>query len=96
MEGIAFRHGDIVRIFPPICARDLTLLQEDILAELLKQSGSGLFSMSRKFGGLDIKRVYFGYVCVCFIYRSTLKISFEPPLQQLVGYSSTSSFLMYD
>ncbi|KAL0581875.1 hypothetical protein V5O48_000104 [Marasmius crinis-equi] len=50
MEGRAFRHGDI----------------EDVLAELLKK-GSGGFALASvigkggsKFGGLDIKRVYFG------------------------------------
>ncbi|KAJ8076424.1 hypothetical protein PM082_000847 [Marasmius tenuissimus] len=50
MEGRAFRHGDI----------------EDILAELIKK-GSGGFALASvigkggsKFGGLDIKRVYFG------------------------------------
>lgn len=61
LEGIAFRHGDIVRVLSPICACGRNLPpQEDILAELLKQSGTGLLSVSRKFGGLDIKRVYFG------------------------------------
>ncbi|QRW05485.1 heterokaryon incompatibility protein Het-C protein [Ceratobasidium sp. AG-Ba] len=46
MEGKAFRHGDI----------------EDTLAELAKGAGKGLLGIgaSRKFGGLDIKRVYFG------------------------------------
>ncbi|KAJ7269830.1 heterokaryon incompatibility protein HET-C [Mycena rebaudengoi] len=50
MEGRAFRHGDI----------------EDALAELLKRGSSGGFALASmlskgsKFGGLDIKRVYFG------------------------------------
>ncbi|ESK92001.1 heterokaryon incompatibility protein het-c [Moniliophthora roreri MCA 2997] len=50
MEGRAFRHGDI----------------EDTLAELLKKGGGGFALASvigkggSKFGGLDIKRVYFG------------------------------------
>ncbi|KAJ6470669.1 heterokaryon incompatibility protein Het-C-domain-containing protein [Mycena vitilis] len=50
MEGRAFRHGDI----------------EDALAELIKKgSGTGfalasMLSKGSKFGGIDIKRVYFG------------------------------------
>ncbi|KAF9225961.1 Het-C-domain-containing protein [Gyrodon lividus] len=50
MEGKAFRHGDI----------------EDTLAELLKKGAGGgfalasLLSRGTKFGGLDVKRVYFG------------------------------------
>ena len=45
MEGRAFRHGDI----------------EDVLSELAKKAGGGLlFLGGSKFGGLDIKRVYFG------------------------------------
>lgn len=43
---IVDRHGDI----------------EDVLAELLKRTGSGLLKQGSKFKGLDIKRVYFGYV----------------------------------
>jgi hypothetical protein len=41
-------------------------VQEDILESLLKKSSGGLGSIigkgGSKFGGLDIKRVYFGYV----------------------------------
>ncbi|KAG8725753.1 hypothetical protein FRC12_024063 [Ceratobasidium sp. 428] len=49
MEGKAFRHGDI----------------EDTLSDLAKSAGKGLLGIgalggSKKFGGLDIKRVYFG------------------------------------
>ncbi len=49
LEGKAFRHGDI----------------EDVLSELIKKAGGGGLSFlgvgsSSKFGGLDIKRVYFG------------------------------------
>ncbi|KAF7794906.1 hypothetical protein EIP86_006049 [Pleurotus ostreatoroseus] len=49
MEGRAFRHGDI----------------EDTLATLAKTAGGGfalssLIGKGSKFGGLDIKRVYFG------------------------------------
>ncbi|CCA67339.1 related to Het-c heterokaryon incompatibility protein [Serendipita indica DSM 11827] len=44
LEDKAFRHGDI----------------EDVLAELLKRTGSGLLKQGSKFKGLDIKRVYFG------------------------------------
>ncbi|KAJ7064976.1 heterokaryon incompatibility protein Het-C-domain-containing protein [Mycena amicta] len=50
MEGRAFRHGDI----------------EDALSELIKRgSGTGfalasMLSKGHKFGGLDVKRVYFG------------------------------------
>ncbi|PWN19006.1 Het-C-domain-containing protein [Microstroma glucosiphilum] len=43
-EGKAFRHGDLA----------------DTLSALLKKSGGGLFSGKSKWGGLDIKRVYFG------------------------------------
>lgn len=44
VEGSCFRHGDL----------------EDILAELLKRSAGGLLGRGKKFGGLDVKRVYFG------------------------------------
>ncbi|GAA99255.1 uncharacterized protein L969DRAFT_86483 [Mixia osmundae IAM 14324] len=45
MEGKAFRHGDI----------------DDVLAELFKAGGAGFMGIGgKKFGGLDIKRVYFG------------------------------------
>lgn len=44
IEGISFRHGDL----------------EDILAELLKKGAGGMFGRGKKFGGLDVKRVYFG------------------------------------
>lgn len=43
------------------------VLQEDVLADLVKK-GAGGFALSSligkgsKFNGLDIKRVYFGYV----------------------------------
>lgn len=43
-EGKAFRHGDLA----------------DTLSALLKKSGGGVFSGKSKWGGLDIKRVYFG------------------------------------
>lgn len=43
-EGSCFRHGDL----------------EDILAQLLKKAGGSLFGRGSKFGGLDVKRVYFG------------------------------------
>lgn len=45
----------------------LTVGQEDALAELIKKgSGTGfalasMLSKGSKFGGIDIKRVYFGY-----------------------------------
>ncbi|KAH8106508.1 Het-C-domain-containing protein [Phellopilus nigrolimitatus] len=47
MEGRAFRHGDI----------------EDTLAEIAKKAGGGVMGAmlgKSKFGGLDIKRIYFG------------------------------------
>jgi hypothetical protein len=50
VEGRAFRHGDI----------------EDVLAQLVKRGSGGGFALANlmskgsKFGGLDIKRVYFG------------------------------------
>lgn len=49
MEGKAFRHGDI----------------DDALSDLIKRTGGGfalasVISKGSKFGGLDIKRVYFG------------------------------------
>ena len=46
LDGKAFRHGDI----------------EDILAEIFKKTAGGFLSRGAKFGGLDIKRVYFGSV----------------------------------
>jgi hypothetical protein len=48
LENKAFRHGDI----------------EDVLTELLKRTGGGLLKSGSKFKGLDVKRVYFGYVAV--------------------------------
>ena len=41
-------------------------MQEDTLADLIKRAGGGfalasMISKGSKFGGLDIKRVYFGY-----------------------------------
>jgi hypothetical protein len=46
LEGKAFRHGDI----------------EDAIAELVKRGGGGLamVGLKSKFGGLDVKRIYFG------------------------------------
>ncbi|KAI8445126.1 heterokaryon incompatibility protein Het-C-domain-containing protein [Phakopsora pachyrhizi] len=46
LEDKAFRHGDI----------------EDVLSELAKKAGGGILGglTTKKFGGLDIKRVYFG------------------------------------
>ncbi|KAH8080941.1 heterokaryon incompatibility protein HET-C [Filobasidium floriforme] len=47
LEGKAFRHGDI----------------EDVLEKLAKTAGGGFMAAlggTKKFGGLDIKRVYFG------------------------------------
>ena len=42
-------------------------MQEDTLSDLIKRTGGGfalasMLSKGSKFGGLDIKRVYFGYV----------------------------------
>jgi hypothetical protein len=44
MEGKAFRHGDL----------------EDVLTQLLKKTGGGILGRGSKFGGLDVKRIYFG------------------------------------
>lgn len=46
LEDKAFRHGDI----------------EDVLSEIAKKAGGGILGGigAKKFGGLDIKRVYFG------------------------------------
>jgi hypothetical protein len=44
--------------------------QEDVLAELVKRTGGfalgSLIGKGSKFGGLDIKRVYFGYAFIYF------------------------------
>ena len=67
MEGKAFRHGDIVRRYTFFKRPTLmTPIQEDTLADLIKRIGGGfalasMLSKGSKFGGLDIKRVYFGY-----------------------------------
>ncbi len=68
IEGRAFRHGDIVRINSRSNRNEIGLLivrQEDVLAELVKRTGGfalgNLIGKGSKFGGLDIKRVYFGY-----------------------------------
>jgi len=49
----------------------LIVLQEDVLAELVKRTGGfalgSLIGKGSKFGGLDIKRVYFGYGFIHFI-----------------------------
>lgn len=44
-------------------------LQEDVLGEIAKGGGGILASIGagKKFGGLDIKRVYFGYVSDSFL-----------------------------
>jgi hypothetical protein len=39
---------------------------EDVLAELIKKSG-GILGRGSKFGGLDIKRVYFGKQSIRFL-----------------------------
>jgi hypothetical protein len=44
MEGKAFRHGDL----------------EDVLTQLFKKTSGGLLGRGTKFGGLDVKRIYFG------------------------------------
>lgn len=43
LEDKAFRHGDI----------------EDIIATMAKMAGGGFLGRSKKFTGLDVKRVYF-------------------------------------
>ena len=65
MEGRAFRHGDIVRSPPLDLAVTHRRVQEDTLSEVAKKAGGFALGAiigkgGSKFGGLDIKRVYFG------------------------------------
>lgn len=63
-------------------------LQEDVLAEIAKKSGGFALGAligkgGSKFSGLDIKRVYFGWVLPFLSYRSSLAVvvvvsSFSP------------------
>jgi hypothetical protein len=79
MEGRAFRHGDIVSFS---VSRDLLSctkhpMQEDALSDLAKKTGGFALGAligkgGSKFGGLDIKRVYFGSAYLCpFLWQSS-------------------------
>ncbi len=73
LEGKAFRHGDIVSLSTTItCGFLLRAIcphtsptQEDALGDVAKKAGGFALGAligkgGSKFGGLDIKRVYFG------------------------------------
>lgn len=65
LEGRAFRHGDIVRKPRSHEMYSLTNPQEDTLSDVAKKAGGFALGAligkgGSKFGGLDIKRVYFG------------------------------------
>lgn len=68
LEGRAFRHGDIVSTPASLLnSRSLIDVQEDALSDIAKKAGGFALGAiigkgGSKFGGLDVKRVYFGSV----------------------------------
>lgn len=70
LEGRAFRHGDIVchdEFSIAFAQWSILFPQEDTLGDLAKKAGGFALGAligkgGSKFGGLDIKRVYFGWV----------------------------------
>ncbi|EIN08362.1 Het-C-domain-containing protein [Punctularia strigosozonata HHB-11173 SS5] len=85
MEGRAFRHGDI----------------EDVLADLLKKAGGG-FSLGAlvgkggsKFGGLDIKRVYFGNWLRDYSQAVDIAGLKKLPLQTIINLCMVLGFLAH-
>ncbi|KIY69310.1 Het-C-domain-containing protein [Cylindrobasidium torrendii FP15055 ss-10] len=83
LEGKAFRHGDI----------------EDTLAELAKKGGSGFALASlmggRKFGGLDIKRVYFGNWLRDYSQAVDVAALKKLPLQTILNLCMALGFLAH-
>ncbi|PWN43773.1 Het-C-domain-containing protein [Ceraceosorus guamensis] len=81
MEGKAFRHGDI----------------EDILAELAKKAGHGFMGIGggSKFGGLDIKRVYFGNWLRDYSQAMDVAAMKKLPVQQILNIVMVLGFLAH-
>ncbi|EJD48317.1 Het-C-domain-containing protein [Auricularia subglabra TFB-10046 SS5] len=81
LEGRAFRHGDI----------------EDILSELAKASGGGVLSIlgKHKFGGLDIKRVYFGNWLRDYSQAVDIAGLKKLPLQTIINLCMALGFLAH-
>jgi hypothetical protein len=64
----------VISASPLVCLFTIASEQEDILGELVKKHGGGLAALGSligkggsKFNGLDIKRVYFGFVWVLYL-----------------------------
>ncbi|KAF8320481.1 heterokaryon incompatibility Het-C, partial [Clavulina sp. PMI_390] len=82
LEGKAFRHGDI----------------EDVLATLAKKAGGGgllSFGGGGKFGGLDIKRVYFGNWLRDYSQAVDIAGLKKLPLQTIVNVCMALGFLAH-
>ncbi|KZV99953.1 Het-C-domain-containing protein [Exidia glandulosa HHB12029] len=82
LEGKAFRHGDI----------------EDILSELAKGAGGGIIGSvlgKSKFGGLDIKRVYFGNWLRDYSQAVDIAGLKKLPLQTIVNLCMVLGFLAH-
>ncbi|KAF8903359.1 heterokaryon incompatibility protein Het-C-domain-containing protein [Gymnopilus junonius] len=84
MEGRAFRHGDI----------------EDALQELIKKGGGGfalasMLSKGSKFGGLDIKRVYFGNWLRDYSQAVDIASLKKLPLQTIINLCMALGFLAH-
>ncbi|KAJ7359387.1 heterokaryon incompatibility protein Het-C-domain-containing protein [Mycena albidolilacea] len=85
MEGRAFRHGDI----------------EDALAELIKKgSGTGfalasMLSKGSKFGGIDIKRVYFGNWLRDYSQAMDIATLKKVPVQTIINLCMVLGFLAH-
>ncbi|THG96509.1 hypothetical protein EW145_g7769 [Phellinidium pouzarii] len=82
MEGRAFRHGDI----------------EDVLAEIAKKAGGGIvgaFVGNSKFGGLDIKRIYFGNWLRDYSQAVDIASLKKLPLQTIINLCMALGFLAH-
>ncbi|EJC98232.1 Het-C-domain-containing protein [Fomitiporia mediterranea MF3/22] len=82
MEGRAFRHGDI----------------EDVLAEIAKKSGAGIMGAlagRSKFGGLDIKRIYFGNWLRDYSQAVDIAGLKKLPLQTIINLCMALGFLAH-
>ncbi|KAI5116643.1 hypothetical protein M0805_000403 [Coniferiporia weirii] len=82
MEGRAFRHGDI----------------EDILAEIAKKAGGGIMGAlagKSKFGGLDIKRIYFGNWLRDYSQAVDIASLKKLPLQTIINLCMALGFLAH-
>ncbi|PPQ80232.1 hypothetical protein CVT26_012030 [Gymnopilus dilepis] len=84
MEGRAFRHGDI----------------EDTLQELIKKGSGGfalasMLSKGSKFGGLDIKRVYFGNWLRDYSQAVDIASLKKLPLQTIINLCMALGFLAH-